>query len=188
MCVQFGGIGVIRAVDIVYGNKYRVAKMEDEVMDERDASQVIRSCSPAERKQVGEEGAGSGDLPKMSCRPGETDKSDYYRKCQEEYAEAIRKSKIPVPISEALMEFFGIKENRMLEREAMVGVWDYILDNGLVATEDNGDEEIGTVYCDEKLKKLFKVDTFHGLDLSLHVIKHLLKRALEMDEDPSPPS
>lgn len=34
--------------------------MEDEVMDERDASQVIRSCSPAERKQVGEEGAGSG--------------------------------------------------------------------------------------------------------------------------------
>ncbi|KAI8527327.1 hypothetical protein RHMOL_Rhmol12G0067200 [Rhododendron molle] len=41
-------------------NKYRVAKMEDEVMDEGDASQVIRSCSPAERKQVGEEGAGSG--------------------------------------------------------------------------------------------------------------------------------
>lgn len=51
---------MIRAVDIVYRNKYRVAKMEDEVMDERDASQVIRSCSPAERKQVGEEGAGSG--------------------------------------------------------------------------------------------------------------------------------
>ncbi|KAI8527328.1 hypothetical protein RHMOL_Rhmol12G0067200 [Rhododendron molle] len=43
-----------------FRNKYRVAKMEDEVMDEGDASQVIRSCSPAERKQVGEEGAGSG--------------------------------------------------------------------------------------------------------------------------------
>ncbi|KAG5541522.1 hypothetical protein RHGRI_021377 [Rhododendron griersonianum] len=58
-----------------------------------------------------------------------------------------------VPISEALMEFFGIKENRMLEREAVVGVWDYILDKGLVATDENGDEDIGTVYCDEKLKK-----------------------------------
>lgn len=33
------------------------------------------------------------------------------------------------------MEFFGIKENRMLEREAMVGVWDYILDNGLVVSD-----------------------------------------------------
>ncbi|KAF7124212.1 hypothetical protein RHSIM_Rhsim12G0062700 [Rhododendron simsii] len=149
--------------------------MEDEVMDERDASQVIRSCSPAERKQVGEAGAGSGDLPKMSCRPREIDKSDNYRKREEEFAEAIRRSKIPVPISEDLMEFFGIKENRMLEREAMVGVWDYCLDKGLVDEED----DIGRVYCDEKLKKLFKVDTFHGFELSLHVVKHLLKRALE---------
>lgn len=40
-----------------------------------------------------------------------------------------------VPISEALMEFFGIKENRMLEREAVVGVWDYILDKGLVVSD-----------------------------------------------------
>ncbi|KAF7123861.1 hypothetical protein RHSIM_Rhsim12G0062500 [Rhododendron simsii] len=126
-----------------------VAKMEDEVMDECDASQVTTSCSPAEQMQVGEEGA------------------------------AIRRSKIPVPISEALMEFFGIKENRMLEREAVVGVWDYILDKDLVATDENGDEPLGTVYGDEKLKKLFKIDTFHGLELLLHVIKHLLKRALE---------
>ncbi|XP_058193423.1 uncharacterized protein LOC131310436 [Rhododendron vialii] len=109
--------------------------MEDEVMDERDASQVITSCSPAERKQVGEEGVVPSDLPKMSCRPGETDKSDNYRKRKEEFAEAIRRSKIPVPISEALMEFFGIKENWMLEHEAMVGVWDYSLDKGLVVSD-----------------------------------------------------
>ncbi|KAF7123118.1 hypothetical protein RHSIM_Rhsim12G0062600 [Rhododendron simsii] len=91
-----------------------------------------------------------------------------------EFQEVLRRSRIPVPISDALVEFFGRGEKEMTEQSVVNGILNYAGSKNLRVGWDNG-----TVICDQKLKKLFNVDCFHICYIPDHVIPHFLKRALD---------
>ncbi|GAB4847021.1 hypothetical protein Ancab_026033 [Ancistrocladus abbreviatus] len=76
----------------------------------------------------------------------------------------------PVPISDSLMKFFGTGESELTRADVIKRIWDYIKDKNL---QDPSDKK--TVICDEKLKQLFEVDSFHGFTVSKLLSRHLLK-------------
>ncbi|KAF7124440.1 hypothetical protein RHSIM_Rhsim12G0062400 [Rhododendron simsii] len=91
-----------------------------------------------------------------------------------ELQEGLRRARIPVPISDALVEFFGTGEKEMTENAIVNRLLNYAGSKNLRVGWDNS-----TIICDKKLKKLFKVDCFNICHMPQHVIPHLLKRALD---------
>ncbi|GMH14765.1 hypothetical protein Nepgr_016606 [Nepenthes gracilis] len=76
----------------------------------------------------------------------------------------------PVPLSESLAKFLGTGESELTRAVAIKRLWDYIKINNL---QDPSDKR--RVICDEKLKELFDVDSFHGFTISKLLSAHLLK-------------
>ncbi|KAI3716071.1 hypothetical protein L6452_23133 [Arctium lappa] len=76
----------------------------------------------------------------------------------------------PHPISEALVQFFGTGENELSRAEVIKRMWEYIKRNDL---QDPSDKR--RILCDDKLRKLFKVDTFIGFTVSKLLTAHFIK-------------
>ncbi|CAO2827981.1 unnamed protein product [Amaranthus hypochondriacus] len=76
----------------------------------------------------------------------------------------------PLPLSENLIKFLGTGESALTRPDVIRRVWEYIKDNNL---QDPFDKK--TVICDEKLKELFNVDTFHGFTVSKLLTEHFVK-------------
>lgn len=76
----------------------------------------------------------------------------------------------PLPLSDTLMKFLGTGEHALTRADVIKRVWEYIKDKNL---QDPSDKK--TVVCDEKLKELFKVDSFHGFTVSKLLTVHFLK-------------
>ncbi|KAM3323546.1 hypothetical protein P3S67_004697 [Capsicum chacoense] len=76
----------------------------------------------------------------------------------------------PVRLSDALVIFFGTRENSLPRAEVIKRIWQYIKDNEL---QDPSDKK--TIICDEQLKELFQVDSFHGFTVTKLLTAHFVK-------------
>ncbi|KAL2528433.1 SWIB complex BAF60b domain-containing protein [Forsythia ovata] len=77
----------------------------------------------------------------------------------------------PLPLSDTLVKFLGTGENALPRCDVVKRIWDYIKQNNL---QDPSDKR--QIICDEKLKELFDVDTFHGFSVSKLLSVHFIKR------------
>lgn len=77
----------------------------------------------------------------------------------------------PVQLSDALVKFLGIDENALPRADVIKRIWQYIKENEL---QDPSDKK--TIICDERLKELFQVDSFHGFTVTKLLTAHFIKR------------
>ncbi|XP_028102047.1 upstream activation factor subunit spp27-like isoform X4 [Camellia sinensis] len=76
----------------------------------------------------------------------------------------------PLPLSDALVNFFGTGESELSRADVVKRMWEYIKKNDL---QDPSDKR--RILCDEKLKELFEVDSFHGFTVSKLLAAHFIK-------------
>ncbi|GMI76932.1 hypothetical protein like AT1G49520 [Hibiscus trionum] len=76
----------------------------------------------------------------------------------------------PLQLSDGLVKFLGTGENELTRAAVIKRMWDYIKENNL---QDPSDKR--KVLCDEKLKELFDVETFHGFTVTKLLTAHFLK-------------
>ncbi|KAL7236664.1 hypothetical protein ACSBR1_019879 [Camellia fascicularis] len=76
----------------------------------------------------------------------------------------------PLPLSDALVNFFGTGESELSRADVVKRMWEYIKKNDL---QDPSDKR--RILCDEKLKELFEVDSFHGFTVSKLLAAHFMK-------------
>ncbi|XP_057500372.1 upstream activation factor subunit spp27-like isoform X2 [Actinidia eriantha] len=76
----------------------------------------------------------------------------------------------PLPLSEALVKFLGTGESALSRSDVVKRIWEYIKQNNL---QDPSDKR--RIICDEKLRGLFDVDTFHGFTVSKLLTIHFIK-------------
>ncbi|KAL2906185.1 Upstream activation factor subunit spp27 [Bienertia sinuspersici] len=76
----------------------------------------------------------------------------------------------PLPLSDTLIRFLGTGESALTRADVIKRVWEYIKDKNL---QDPFEKK--TVICDEKLKELFNVDSFHGFTVSKLLSAHFVK-------------
>ncbi|KAJ7967419.1 Upstream activation factor subunit spp27 [Quillaja saponaria] len=79
----------------------------------------------------------------------------------------------PLQLSDALVKFFGTDESALSRDVVVKRMWDYIKQNNL---QDPTDKM--RVICDDKLKELFQIDSFHGFGVSKLLTVHLTKMEL----------
>ncbi|XP_008792591.2 upstream activation factor subunit spp27 isoform X2 [Phoenix dactylifera] len=77
---------------------------------------------------------------------------------------------VPLPLSDDLVKFIGTGENTLSRSDVVKRMWEYIKQNNL---QDPADKR--NVICDEKLKELFKVDSFRGFTVSKLLTAHFIK-------------
>ncbi|CAI9286826.1 unnamed protein product [Lactuca saligna] len=95
---------------------------------------------------------------------------------EEEQKEKKQKTKssgfvVPLPMSEALVQFFGTGEIELSRSEVVKRIWEYIKRNDL---QDPSDKR--RILCDDKLKELFKLDTFIGFTVTKLLSPHFIKQ------------
>ncbi|KAL9241550.1 hypothetical protein vseg_015652 [Gypsophila vaccaria] len=95
--------------------------------------------------------------------------------CGEETKEKRQKKNLsgflaPLPLSDTLIRFLGTGETALTRADSIKRVWDYIK---LKQLQDPSDRK--TIICDEKLKELFNLDTFHGFSVSKLLSPHFVK-------------
>ncbi|KAL6546077.1 hypothetical protein OROGR_009951 [Orobanche gracilis] len=76
----------------------------------------------------------------------------------------------PLPLSDALVKFFGTGKFELSRADVVKKMWAYIKENEL---QDPSDKRM--VLCDKKLKELFGVDSFHGFTVSKLLASHFIK-------------
>ncbi|KAG7011165.1 UAF30 [Cucurbita argyrosperma subsp. argyrosperma] len=76
----------------------------------------------------------------------------------------------PLQLSDALVTFLGTGESALSRSDVVKRMWDYIKQNNL---QDPSDKR--RVICDEKLKELFDVESFHGFTVSKLLATHFVK-------------
>ncbi|KAK6136848.1 hypothetical protein DH2020_029403 [Rehmannia glutinosa] len=76
----------------------------------------------------------------------------------------------PLPLSDALVKFVGTGEHELSRADVVKRMWQYIKENEL---QDPSDKRM--VLCDDKLKELFGVDSFHGFTVSKLLTSHFIK-------------
>ncbi|KAG6529679.1 upstream activation factor subunit spp27-like isoform X1 [Zingiber officinale] len=77
---------------------------------------------------------------------------------------------MPLRLSNELIQFFGTGEDALSRADVVKRMWAYIKGNNL---QDPADKR--NVICDEKLKELLKVDSFHGFTVSKLLTPHFIK-------------
>ncbi|XP_030523140.1 uncharacterized protein LOC115735853 isoform X2 [Rhodamnia argentea] len=76
----------------------------------------------------------------------------------------------PLPLSDALVKFFGTGETALSRADVVKRMWNYIKQNDL---QDPSDKR--KVICDGKLRELFEVDSFTGFSVSKLLTSHFVK-------------
>ncbi|XP_043708006.1 upstream activation factor subunit spp27-like isoform X2 [Telopea speciosissima] len=76
----------------------------------------------------------------------------------------------PLQLSDSLVKFIGTGESALSRADVVKRMWEYIKQNNL---QDPSDKR--RIICDEKLKELFEVDSFHGFTVSKLLTIHFIK-------------
>ncbi|XP_071725050.1 upstream activation factor subunit UAF30-like [Rutidosis leptorrhynchoides] len=76
----------------------------------------------------------------------------------------------PLQLSDALVRFLGTGESELSRSDVVKRMWEYIKQNNL---QDPSDKRM--IICDEKLKKLFDVESFQGFTVSKLLTAHFVK-------------
>ncbi|XP_016539640.1 upstream activation factor subunit spp27 isoform X2 [Capsicum annuum] len=143
------GIFRAKAIDMFQMNK--VLSKHIWPIDEKDAAEV-KSSVKRTQKQGREEAL---DEPKQKEKRQKGGGSGFLA---------------PVRLSDALGKFFGNGENSLPRAEVIKRIWQYIKENEL---QDPSNKK--TIICDERLKELFQVDSFHGFTVSKLLTAHFIK-------------
>ncbi|CAH9060814.1 unnamed protein product [Cuscuta epithymum] len=137
---------------------------------ESDEASLSASSAPKKKKpklESDEASVSASSRPKQKkCKPKSDEDSD------EPKGGEKRKSGIlaPLRLSDALTEFLGTGESELSRPSVVKRIWDYIKQNNL---QDPSDKR--KIVCDDKLKELFKVDTFIGFSVSKLLKDHFTK-------------
>ncbi|OMO74187.1 hypothetical protein CCACVL1_16923 [Corchorus capsularis] len=117
------------------------------------------------------------DLAKSERKPKQGRERGAYEPKQKEKRQKKGPSGFlaPLPLSDALMKFFGTGENALSRADVVKRMWEYIKQNDL---QDPSDKR--RIICDDKLKELFEVDSFTGFTISKLLTTHFIK----MEEAP----
>ncbi|XP_055815797.1 upstream activation factor subunit spp27-like isoform X2 [Solanum dulcamara] len=145
------GIFRVKTIDMFQMNK--VLSKHIWPIDEKDATQVKSSVKRRLPKQGREEAL---DEPKQKEKRQKGGGSGFLA---------------PVRLSDALVKFLGIGENALPRADVIKRIWQYIKENEL---QDPSDKK--TIICDERLKELFQVDSFHGFTVTKLLTAHFIKR------------
>ncbi|KAJ8530091.1 hypothetical protein K7X08_036926 [Anisodus acutangulus] len=145
------GIFRVKTIDMFQMNK--VLSKHIWPIDEKDATQVKSSVKIRLPKKGREEAL---DEPKQKEKRQKGGGSGFLA---------------PVRLSDALVKFFGIGENALPRADVIKRIWQYIKENEL---QDSADRK--TIICDERLKELFQVDSFHGFTVTKLLTAHFIKR------------
>ncbi|MED6167405.1 hypothetical protein PIB30_002376 [Stylosanthes scabra] len=121
----------------------------------------------------------SDDVIPVKSAPKEKEKQKKH-KIEDEPEEPKKKEKrqkggksgflAPLQLSDALVNFLGTGESELSRADVIKRMWDYIKGNNL---QDPSDKR--QIICDEKLKKLFDVDTFNGFTVTKLLAPHFIK-------------
>ncbi|XAR73953.1 hypothetical protein NMG60_11008094 [Bertholletia excelsa] len=76
----------------------------------------------------------------------------------------------PLPLSDALVKFLGTGESALSRSDVVKRIWEYIKQNNL---QDPADKR--RIICDEKLRELFDVESFHGFTVPKLLTTHFVK-------------
>ncbi|KAJ7952917.1 upstream activation factor subunit spp27-like [Quillaja saponaria] len=120
-------------------------------LDSDNVAQV-KSAPKEKQKQQSEE---DPDVPKRKEKRQKTGKSGFLA---------------PLQLSDTLVNFLGTGESALSRADVVKRMWDYIKQNNL---QDPSDKRM--IICDEKLKELFDVDSFHGFTVSKLLASHFVK-------------
>ncbi|MCD7450867.1 hypothetical protein HAX54_008841 [Datura stramonium] len=145
------GIFRVKTIDMFQMNK--VLSKHIWPIDEKDAPQVKSSVKRRLPKQGREKAL---DEPKQKEKRQKGGGSGFLA---------------PVRLSDALVKFFGNGENALPRADVIKRIWQYIKENDL---QDPSDKK--TIICDERLKELFQVDSFHGFTVTKLLTAHFIKR------------
>ncbi|KAL6514275.1 hypothetical protein OROHE_019262 [Orobanche hederae] len=142
------GIFRVKSIDMFQMNKALSKHIWP--LDEAEAAQVKSSQSERQRKQRKE----GSDEPKRKEKP----------------KKGSGGLTTPLPLSGALVKFFGTGKFELSRADVVKKMWVYIKENEL---QDPSDKRM--VLCDKKLKELFGVDSFHGFTVSKLLASHFIK-------------
>lgn len=145
------GIFQVKTIDMFQMNKALSKHIWP--IDEEHATQVKSSVKRRQTKQGREEAL---DEPKQKEKRQKGGGSGFLA---------------PVRLSDALVKFLGIDENALPRADVTKRIWQYIKENEL---QDPSDKK--TIICDERLKELFQVDSFHGFTVTKLLASHFIKR------------
>ncbi|KAI3446031.1 hypothetical protein Pfo_002696 [Paulownia fortunei] len=141
------GIFRVKSIDMFQMNKALSKHIWP--LDEAEATPVKSSQRERQRKQEGSVEPKRKKKPKKGGGSGLT---------------------APLPLSDALVKFFGTGEHELSRADVVKRMWQYIKENEL---QDPSDKRM--VLCDDKLKELFEVDSFHGFTVSKLLTSHFIK-------------
>ncbi|OMP01565.1 hypothetical protein COLO4_11723 [Corchorus olitorius] len=121
---------------------------------------------------LNEEDAAPADSAKSERKPKQGRERGAYEPKQKEKRQKKGASGLlsPLPLSDALMKFFGTGENALSRADVVKRMWEYIKQNDL---QDPSDKR--RIICDDKLKELFEVDSFTGFTISKLLTTHFIK-------------
>ncbi|XP_027360035.1 upstream activation factor subunit spp27-like [Abrus precatorius] len=120
-----------------------------------DSDDVVQVKSASKEKQKKQEREDDSDEPKRKEKRQKVGKSGFLA---------------PLQLSDALVNFLGTGESELSRADVIKRMWEYIKGNNL---QDPSDKR--KIICDEKLKELFDVDSFHGFTVTKLLAPHFIK-------------
>ncbi|XP_022155471.1 upstream activation factor subunit spp27-like isoform X4 [Momordica charantia] len=125
---------------------------------------------PKEKPQKKRQKQGKEEMPKKKRQKQAKEDSDEAAREEKQQKKGKSGFLAPLPLSDALVTFFGTGEDALSRAEVVKRMWDYIKQNNL---QDPSDKR--RIICDEKLKELFDVESFHGFTVSKLLAPHFVK-------------
>ncbi|KAJ9152935.1 hypothetical protein P3X46_026439 [Hevea brasiliensis] len=120
---------------------------------------------------LNEEDAPDNSIQKeRQCKHGREEGSKEPKQKEKRQKKGASGLLVPLPLSDALVKFFGTGENTLSRADVVKRMWEYIKQNDL---QDPSDKR--RIICDEKLKELFEVDSFNGFSVSKLLTAHFIK-------------
>ncbi|KAF2316620.1 hypothetical protein GH714_041961 [Hevea brasiliensis] len=127
---------------------------------------------------LNEEDAPDNSIQKeRQCKHGREEGSKEPKQKEKRQKKGASGLLVPLPLSDALVKFFGTGENTLSRADVVKRMWEYIKQNDL---QDPSDKR--RIICDEKLKELFEVDSFNGFSVSKLLTAHFIK--MEQSQGP----
>ncbi|KAK6923000.1 DEK, C-terminal [Dillenia turbinata] len=133
-------------------------------LESEDAPAVKSTPKQKQRKQERED----SDEPKRKEKRQKEESSDSDEPKQEKRKKGGFLA--PIGLSDALVKFLGTGESALPRSDVVKRIWDYIKKHEL---QDPSDKR--RVICDDKLRELFDVESFHGFTVSKLLSTHFIK-------------
>ncbi|KAK6135691.1 hypothetical protein DH2020_030568 [Rehmannia glutinosa] len=163
------GIFRVKSIDMFQMNKALSKHIWP--LDELAATPVKSSQRERQRKQGREEATPvKSSQRERQRKQGKEECSDEPKRKEKPKKGGGSGLTAPLPLSDALVKFVGTGEHELSRADVVKRMWQYIKENEL---QDPSDKRM--ILCDDKLKELFGVDSFHGFTVSKLLTSHFIK-------------